>query len=78
MSQDGKEEFVVEVRKLRLKKGDILVARCDRTIGQQTMSNLSAFIASKLPPGVEFIIADPTLAFDIITFDQIMEKKRTA
>lgn len=78
MVDDPKVEFEVRVGKLRLKKGDILIVKCDRQITREAMSALGSFVASKLPAGVEYIMTDPTLEFDIITFDQIQERKKTA
>lgn len=77
-ANDERAEFEVRVGRLRLKKGDMLIVKCDKVLPVETQQKLAHLVAKKLPEGTDFFIVGPDINFDILTFDQLIERKKTA
>lgn len=64
----------IEVAKLKLAPGDILVARADRPITAQQADRLREGMKRVLPDGVKCMVIDPRLELSVLTRAEIEAK----
>jgi hypothetical protein len=68
MSKNGGVEFPkkIEISRLRLKRGDLLIVRSPRRLSTEAAERLAAHVASVLPPLCQVAIFDPGTKLSVI------------
>lgn len=61
----------VEIAKLALKKGDVLVVKSSEIISEQTLRSIREGFEGHLPEGVKALVIDKTLSLAVLTKEEI-------
>lgn len=64
----------VEIAKLRLTAGDVLVVKADSKITKETADHIQMIIKEKLPPDVGCMVIDPSIILSVLTRAEIEAK----
>ena len=61
------EETPLRIARLRLKRGDVLLAKCKGRISREAALKLNRRILAKLPAGVRVLVIDASVEFAVVS-----------
>lgn len=64
----------LEIAKLQLAPGDVLVVKIDRMVPSEVLDRLQSHVAVKVPDGVKVLVIDPAITLSVLTRAEIEAK----